>query len=197
MVTVVIVAPHSFKKKIVFNLFVLKLYSVIPKLLYITLAEQKHLLIVDHASYSMSIATKRNILLGIIFAGVLGLLVSGYLTYQKYDSSLNSEVCTISNIDGCSVVNTSGYSTILGIPAVIWGMLWFAVLIYLAAKCWKRESWAGELLSWATIGSVFVIYFIVAEIKLGTLCVYCTIVHVLVLVSLVLAVVFFRKTRTY
>ncbi len=141
--------------------------------------------------------TKRNILLGIILAGIMGILISGYLTYQKYDPSLNSEVCTLGNIDGCSVVNTSGYSTILGIPAGIWGMIWFAVLLYLASKCWRKEWWAGELLSWTTIGSIFVIYFIVAEIKLLTLCVYCTLVHLLVLVSLVLAVVFYRKTRTY
>ena len=143
----------------------------------------------------MNPLTRRNILLSIILAGILGLFASGYLTYQKYDPALNSEICTIGNIDGCSVVNTSRYSAIFGIPAGIWGMIWFAVLLYLAAKCWRREWWARELLSWTIIGSVFVIYFIIAEIKLLTLCVYCTLVHVLVLVSLVLAIVFYRKTK--
>ncbi len=138
--------------------------------------------------------TKNIILKIILILGFLGVLTSAYLTYTHYMPS-GGVVCDVDNVGSCSVVNTSEYSEIFGIPAGIWGIAWFIVLIGLAWKVMNKYNLLRELFSWNVIGGVFVIYFIFAEIKLLTICKYCTIVHGLVILSLILSFILYKKRK--
>ena len=72
------------------------------------------------------------LLLGIILLGILGMGVAGYLTYAHYNE--DALVCTIG---GCETVQQSDYSTMLGVPIAIFGVLMFLSVTLLA---WARMT---------------------------------------------------------
>jgi vitamin-K-epoxide reductase (warfarin-sensitive) len=62
----------------------------------------------------------------VFFLSILGIVVSGYLTYIHY--SVLSSPCDFSETFQCSLVSRSQYSEFLGIPVAIFGMLGYAFL---------------------------------------------------------------------
>jgi len=116
----------------------------------------------------------------ILILAFAGLLVSIYLVYSHYHKSSS---CDITPSFSCSVVNTSTYSEIFGVPVAVFGVLWN---IFAIAGVWKILS--GEkpliflyaLLLWLGVGTVFVFYMIYAEFMIGGICPYCTLVHLFI-----------------
>ncbi len=96
----------------------------------------------------------------------IGLLVSIYL------SLYTNVACPNNGVLNCDKVLTSVYSTIFGIPNAYYGILFFALVLALAFL--KQR---GALLAVTTLGIGFVIYLVHAEYLLGSICVYCTVVH--------------------
>eukprot|EP01112_Ceratiomyxa_fruticulosa_P021350 TRINITY_DN7477_c0_g1_i1.p1 TRINITY_DN7477_c0_g1~~TRINITY_DN7477_c0_g1_i1.p1 ORF type:complete len:371 (+),score=63.24 TRINITY_DN7477_c0_g1_i1:113-1225(+) len=111
---------------------------------------------------------------------IAAFLVSVYLVYGHYHTSSS---CDITPSFSCSVVNTSTYSELFGVPVAVFGVLWNIVAI---AGAWKILS--GEkpliflfaLLLWLGVGTVFVFYMIYAEFMIGVICPYCTLVHIFI-----------------
>jgi len=135
---------------------------------------------------------------------VIGLGISAYLTTLHYAGS--APVCAVGGVFNCGQVLSSSYSVIPGtqIPVTVPGMLWFIVSGTLAAISlvsgrrglaepgWLRPAHAV----WGGIGLIAVFYFIHGEVAVGAICEWCTGVHLLVFISLLVALARLRPART-
>lgn len=118
-------------------------------------------------------------------AGVAGLGISIYLTVVHY--STVPLACPAGAVVNCERVLSSTFAVIGGssVPTSAAGILWFVISAALAVSLWLRPSppLAKVQLAWSAIGLVTVLYLVYVEIvQLGSVCVWCTAAHVLVLV---------------
>ena len=116
---------------------------------------------------------------------MLGLGVSGYLTYEHFTSS-TSLACSDNGVINCLKVTTSSYSEVLGVPVALLGLIFFVVMLILQLPpMWRRPEAAIRWirLAWATIGLGTVLYLFYAELfRIDAICLWCTSVHILTLV---------------
>ncbi|MGK7294611.1 MAG: vitamin K epoxide reductase family protein, partial [Candidatus Wenzhouxiangella sp. M2_3B_020] len=101
----------------------------------------------------------------------VGLLITGYLTLQAGGDD-GALFCGPES--GCDVVQSSRYSTLLGLPIALWGfglyllILWSAVTMPPRLKRWQRLAWL------ATIGTGISIYLtLTGWIALDATCLWC------------------------
>ena len=117
----------------------------------------------------------------VLAAAVAGVGVSIYLTIVHANSS--ALVCSTSGVVNCERVLSSAYGTILGtpIPTSVAGIVWFAVSGGLALAAWRNAQ-----LAWGALGLLTVLFLIYVEIDVvGAICAWCTVAHVLVVITLV------------
>eukprot|EP00668_Euglena_longa_P012027 GGOE01014451.1.p1 GENE.GGOE01014451.1~~GGOE01014451.1.p1 ORF type:complete len:326 (+),score=96.57 GGOE01014451.1:113-1090(+) len=127
----------------------------------------------------------------VMWLGVVGLGLSVYLIREHYAEG--GTMCDINTVLSCSRVNQSRFAELLGVPVAVWGVLWNALLVSVARhggallhrnalKDVERiKSYLFFLDVWALAGVCFVVYFVAAEVILHALCVFCTLVHVVIL----------------
>ena len=121
-----------------------------------------------------------------------GLGVSIYLTIAHFtESSLAG--CSESGLVNCTKVTTSPQSYVFGIPVAVLGLAFFlfaaAIMSPWAWQASRREIHLLRLAS-LVVGIGFVLYLIYAElIIIGSICLYCTSVHVITFVLFVLTVI--------
>jgi uncharacterized membrane protein len=138
-------------------------------------------------------------LITMIAAAVVGLGISIYLTITHYQHV--APVCTTTSVINCADVLASKFSTLPGtgkngIPITIPGMIWFIVsgglALYALLRARRGEPEPARLrlyhLLWATVGLLFVLYLVYDEIvQLHAICEWCTGVHILTLLTFILA----------
>jgi uncharacterized membrane protein len=124
---------------------------------------------------------------------ILGLIISLYLVYSFYFPEINY-ICNDESIFSCSSVTTSKYSTLFNMPVSIFGVLWFLVLFGIAQFILHKKASPKHLLIWNSIGILFVLYLIYAELVLKTICIWCTFLHVIIVISFFLSLVMYRKS---
>lgn len=125
---------------------------------------------------------------------LIGIAIAIYLTVVHYNTHVVL-VCSSNSLVNCEQVLSSMYASIPGtsLPVSIAGILWSGIGAILAALAWlvwpeKRIVQIAEL-AWAAIGMLTVFYLIYVEIVLlHTICAWCTAVHVIVLLYLLIAV---------
>jgi uncharacterized membrane protein len=128
---------------------------------------------------------------GLLVIAVAGAAIAIYLTIT-HESSVPL-VCTVGAVVNCGSVTHSAYSVIPGtsIPISILGALWFAVSGGLTLM-----SFRGLHLAWAAIGLLVVLYLVYIEIVvLHQICEWCTAVHLLVLLTLLLTLRRFQRAQ--
>ena len=111
---------------------------------------------------------------------VAGLLVSAYLTYEHYTSG-HSFACPESATVNCVKVTTSAYSSLVGIPVALLGLLFYVAMTTLSAPVASLQTRAVARLrlAMASVGVIFVLYLVWAELfRIDALCLWCTVVHV-------------------
>ena len=140
--------------------------------------------------------TKDLLLKIMIGLNLAAFITSIYLTFNHYNILSKGAVCDGTSLFSCSLVNTSVYSELLGIPVALYGAAWFAFLSILSWKARHKESLIPKILLLNAIGFAYVLYLIYLEFVLRTLCPFCTVVHVLATASLVLSV-FLYKGKFY
>lgn len=95
----------------------------------------------------------------------LGLAIAGYLTYVHYSGG--ESVCAIAH--GCSVVQSSRYASLAGVPVALLGLLSYAAL--LAALAVDRRDAAALV---ALTGAGFSGWLTYVEVAiLEAICVWC------------------------
>jgi uncharacterized membrane protein len=140
----------------------------------------------------------------LIAIAATGLAIAIYLTATHADAL--PLVCTTGSVVNCSSVTHSAYSVIPGtsIPISVPGVAWFvgsgvlASIGLLAGRTGQREpGWSRPAhVAWAAMALLVVLYLVYVEIViLHQVCEWCTVVHLLVLASFVLALR--RLQRSY
>ncbi|MDP3640632.1 MAG: vitamin K epoxide reductase family protein [Nanoarchaeota archaeon] len=142
--------------------------------------------------------TKKRILQSFLLLSILGFIFSIYLVKNHYALPSEGAICDVGDIASCSLVNTSRFSEILNIPVAFLGALWFAVTFILSWKALRKDGAVmTQLFVWAVLGMLAVVYFIIAEIILQTLCIFCTVVHGIIALLFVLSLLlFFSEKRS-
>ena len=130
----------------------------------------------------------------LVMLACLSLAISIYLTIVHYNSHV-PVVCSASGLVNCENVLTSSYSVVPGttIPVSIPGILWSVVALALPLAVLKFGSELGLLrvaeTVWSIGGLLTVFYLVYAEIvQIHNICAWCTGVHFIVLVYLLLSV---------
>jgi uncharacterized membrane protein len=115
----------------------------------------------------------KNVLYALI---VLGLIVSAYLTASKYDSAILA--CPNSGLINCESVITGPYSAIAGVPLSVLGFILFLLAAYML---FKNETY---VFLWSIAGAGAVLYSVASQILQGSLCIYCLLLDIIILVTI-------------
>jgi uncharacterized membrane protein len=114
---------------------------------------------------------------------ILGLGISIYETWAEEFNSAHLAGCPTGGHGtfNCEAVLTSPQSHILGIPVAVLGIVFYVALIPLFSPwAWRLKSALVHQLRLASmiVGMAFVVYLISAELSIGSICEYCTGVHI-------------------
>ncbi|MBS3169183.1 vitamin K epoxide reductase family protein [Candidatus Woesearchaeota archaeon] len=138
---------------------------------------------------------RKNLLILTIILSVIGLLTSLYLVKNHYAPATSASFCDLSVSVSCSLVNTSTFSVFLGVPVAVFGALWFVVLAALAWRALRKDgAFIFGLLVWNVVGILSVVYLIIAEIILQALCPFCTVVHAIIVITLIFSIILYKRT---
>ena len=124
----------------------------------------------------------------IAILAVCGIAVSSVSLQHHYAKS-KTEYCEIAEAFNCDLVNRSVYSSFLGIPVALIGMLGYAALAGLATVYRERDQTPLILLGAAAAGLAFALRLTYIEGRvLGVWCILC--LSSLVLISVITALSF-------
>jgi vitamin-K-epoxide reductase (warfarin-sensitive) len=143
-------------------------------------------------------AAARRIFLLIAVLAVAGIGVSSVSLYHHYGTSKTS-YCDIGESFNCDIVNRSTYSTVLGVPDALIGILGYSVLLVLATRYRTKSGTAFILLIASVLGLGFALYLTYVEaFILATWCILClsslTVIFLIVVFSSFLAASSRRST---
>lgn len=123
----------------------------------------------------------------LIAAGIIGILASFVLTYDKIQVLTDKSyepTCNINPILSCGSVMKTEQASLLGIPNTVFGLvaysmlLTFGILLAGGAKV-KRWVWIGAQLA-ATAGVIFMHYlFLQGVYRINAICPWCFIVWII------------------
>jgi uncharacterized membrane protein len=123
---------------------------------------------------------------------VIGLGVAAYLTSVHYAGT--ALICSDKGTINCELVLSSAYSVIPGtsLPITVPGMAYFLVSLVLALGQLRRPGNYGlrqAHAAWAGLGLLTALYLVFVElVELRTICLWCTSVHVVILLTLLLTI---------
>jgi vitamin-K-epoxide reductase (warfarin-sensitive) len=104
---------------------------------------------------------------------VCGIVVSS-ISLQHHFATSKTAYCDLGGMLNCDIVNRSEYSSILGIPVALIGMLGYATLAGLASVYRDRMETPALLFAGATIGLAFALYLTYVEARvLHVYCILC------------------------
>jgi vitamin-K-epoxide reductase (warfarin-sensitive) len=110
---------------------------------------------------------------GVAILAVCGVVVSS-VSLQRHYATSKTAFCDIGGTFNCDIVNRSEYSSILGIPVALIGMLGYAALAGLATVYRDRRETPRLLFGGTTAGLVFALYLTYVEgYILGVWCILC------------------------
>ena len=113
---------------------------------------------------------------------VAGAGVSSYLTYEHYSAS-TTLACPENATLNCLKVTTSEWSSFLGIPVAVLGLVFFVGMAVLCLPAlWRSPArWVRQgRVAASVVGVLFALYLVWAELfKVDAICLWCTVAHVL------------------
>lgn len=121
----------------------------------------------------------------------VGLAISLYLTAVHFSQGQIPLVCSGGGLVDCSRVTTSASSMVGPIPVAALGVPWFLVALAIGLEL-PRVSAADAIraaIAWSAVGLAGVFYLIYVELfVVGAICLWCTVIHVLIAGIFLLAV---------
>ncbi|MDE1810520.1 MAG: vitamin K epoxide reductase family protein [Candidatus Micrarchaeota archaeon] len=115
----------------------------------------------------------------LVVISVIAVSISIYLTIVHYQPK--ALVCPDTGIISCETVLGSSYSTLAGIPIAVGGIVWFGANIVLA----RRKAGIVRNI-WLILGLGGLVYSITAMGQIGKICIYCSTLDALIVVSIAL-----------
>lgn len=107
----------------------------------------------------------------IICLASLGMLITAYLTWVGMFGS-NTAFCAEGS--GCDIVQQSRWSTVLGLPVALWGLLVYTAILLFAVRAPLRLKYWKRLWRVTLIGLAISLYLTVAGIvALDAVCLWC------------------------
>src|ERR1700675_3061900 len=88
---------------------------------------------------------------------VAGIAVSA-VSLQHHFATSKTQYCDFGNTFNCDIVNRSAYSTVLGIPVALIGMLGYAAVLGLATVYRERREIPLRIFTGAGAGLAFALY---------------------------------------
>ncbi len=115
--------------------------------------------------------------LGLSLAAVA---TASYLTVTHYADPA-ALACPDTGIVNCTLVTTSSWSVVFGVPLAVLGVVW-AVLMTALTTPWAWRStvrWVdGTRLALSGAGAAMVLYLVYVELfRIGAICLWCTAMH--------------------
>jgi len=127
-----------------------------------------------------------------IALALVGLIDSAYLAYLSLSPPTSCPVGEFS-IFSCNEVIYSQYAHVYGISVAMLGLGWFILALALILVAWRNARFIYGIVVWSVLGAVGVAGFVYTEIfLLGSICLLCTIAHVMGLAILALSVAYIR-----
>ncbi|BCS90780.1 MAG: hypothetical protein ARM1_0237 [Candidatus Micrarchaeota archaeon] len=111
---------------------------------------------------------------------LISLADTTYLTIAHYDSGITL-YCPDKGIINCNYVTSSVYSEILGIPIALLGLIWSIVSIVLAYMSYKTILDIRYIRIMSLFGLAALIYSVAAMSLLGKICLYCSLLDIMLL----------------
>lgn len=147
----------------------------------------------------------------LIAMSIFGLWSSGMVLFLFYTMHSPLPFCQIGNQSSSVIVNcykvlSSKYDSVFGVPVDVFAAIYFIInlsLIYIVAFGRERhyKSALKVLFGWRFLGLGLVPYLVFLEIfVLKSICVYCTIMHVAIIVDFIIITyfLFYKKNlRTF
>ena len=107
--------------------------------------------------------------------------IASYLTVTHY-SDPAALACPDTGIVNCTLVTTSSWSVVLGVPLAVEGLVWAVAMTALTVPwAWRSgRAWVERArLAVASAGAAMVLYLVYVELfRIGAICLWCTAMHV-------------------
>jgi uncharacterized membrane protein len=115
----------------------------------------------------------RRVFIVIAVLALAGMVVSSISLYHHFGTT-KTTYCDFGENFNCDIVNRSSYSTLLGVPDALIGIMGYASLLALATVYRSRRETPKVLLAGAVAGLSFALYLTYIEAYvLATWCILC------------------------
>lgn len=126
---------------------------------------------------------------------VCGVVVSS-VSLQSHYAKSKTEFCDIGQVFNCDIVNRSEYSSILGIPVALIGMLGYGAIAGLATVYRERRETPSLIFAGAAAGLAFALYLTYIEARvLGVWCIMCLSSLAVIVAITIVSGVLWSKSR--
>src|SRR5579863_7631006 len=116
---------------------------------------------------------RRRLMVAIAFVALGGAGISSVSLYHHFSKSKTS-FCDINEVFNCDLVNRSTYSTVLGVPVALIGILGYLLILSLATVYREKAETPVMLLVVSAAGLGFALYLTYIEAHvLGAWCILC------------------------
>jgi vitamin-K-epoxide reductase (warfarin-sensitive) len=137
---------------------------------------------------------RRRLMVAVALVALAGVAVSSVSLYHHFSKSKTS-FCDINESFNCDLVNRSTYSTVLGVPVALIGILGYLLILALATIYREKAETALMLLVVSAAGLGFALYLTYIEGHvLGVWCILCLTSLTLIFVSVGLSAVLAAKS---
>jgi vitamin-K-epoxide reductase (warfarin-sensitive) len=115
----------------------------------------------------------RRLMVAISLVALGGVAISSVSLYHHFNKSKTS-FCDINEVFNCDLVNRSTYSTVLGVPVALIGILGYLLILGLATVYREKAETPAMLLAVSAAGLGFALYLTYIEAHvLGAWCILC------------------------
>jgi uncharacterized membrane protein/protein-disulfide isomerase len=136
---------------------------------------------------------RQKLLLAFGATGLAASSLSSYVHYRLLTDPSYTSFCDVSSTLNCTQAYVSRYGTFWGVPVALAGVLYFVLILLLAAvdirgKSPARESATGYIFLLSTIGLAMVMYLAWASyFQLHTVCLFCATTYIAVVAIFILS----------
>ncbi|MGH9517550.1 MAG: vitamin K epoxide reductase family protein [Terriglobales bacterium] len=140
-------------------------------------------------------AVESTIMTAIVLVAIGGIAVSSVSLYEHF-ATFTTSFCNLSNTFNCDLVNRSSYSTVLGVPVALIGIVGY-VLVATLATVYRNLAQTPVLLLVAAVGGLgFALSLAYVEkFVLGVWCILCLTSMGLICIEVMLSAIATVRTR--